>query len=175
VGIVVVVDIITKLGRGSWGVGHGSEWAKRNCMTGRVRLKDISIRGSGAAGGGCCGAAMQKCSMRARVWPPRSARLPFRASSLSQENNIAKQYRYRAPGISYIARAGCPEGLPGRLRCLLPPSLCLRHFSAPNASPDTLTPTCLPTSMSEGHSRRTQPPPRLRRTVTFFFFFFPFL
>lgn len=42
-GIVIVVDIITKLGRGSWGMGHGSEWAKRNCMTGRVRLKDISI------------------------------------------------------------------------------------------------------------------------------------
>jgi hypothetical protein len=32
--VVVVVGVITNLGRGSWGVGHGSEGAKRKCMTG---------------------------------------------------------------------------------------------------------------------------------------------
>src|SRR5712671_4539871 len=71
-GIVIVVDIITKLGRGSWGMGHGGEGTKRKCMTGGVRLEDISIRGSGAAGGGCCGTAMQK-TLDVRACLPRGA------------------------------------------------------------------------------------------------------
>jgi hypothetical protein len=69
VGIVIVVGVISKLGRGSRGVGHGGEGAKRKFMTGGVRLKDISIRGSGAAGGGCCGAAMKMLDARACLAP----------------------------------------------------------------------------------------------------------
>ena len=57
-----------------------------------------------------------------------------------------------------------------------PLALALRHFSAPNASPDTLTPTCLPTSQSDdGHSRQksnrhaTPATFTTRRTALFFF------
>jgi hypothetical protein len=72
VGIAIIVCIITYLGRGSWGVGHWGEGAKRKCMTGGVGLEDISIRGSGAAGGGCCGTAMQK-TLDVRACLPRGA------------------------------------------------------------------------------------------------------
>ena len=70
--IAIIVGIITNLGRGSWGVGHWDEGAKRKCMTGGARLEDISIRGSGAAGGGCCGTAMQK-TLDVRACLPRGA------------------------------------------------------------------------------------------------------
>jgi hypothetical protein len=72
VGIAIIVGIITNLGRGSWGVGHWGEGAKRKCMTGGVRLEDISIRGSGAAGGGSCGTALQK-TLDVRACLPRGA------------------------------------------------------------------------------------------------------
>jgi hypothetical protein len=57
VGIAIIVGIISNLGRESWGVGHWGEGAKCKCMIGGIRLEDISIQGSGVAGGGM---AMQK-------------------------------------------------------------------------------------------------------------------
>jgi hypothetical protein len=51
VGIVIFIGKIAKLGRESWGVGHGSKGGKCKCMTGAsgIRLGDISIRTSSAA------------------------------------------------------------------------------------------------------------------------------
>jgi hypothetical protein len=78
-------------------------------MTGGVRLKDISIRGSGAAGAAAVAARRcKKRSMRARVCPPRSASLClFGSFSL----NSRQTPRSRSPGISYIARTGGSWGV----------------------------------------------------------------
>jgi hypothetical protein len=130
VSIAIIVGIVTNLGRGSWGVGHGGEGAKRKCMTGGVRLKDISIRGSGAAGAAAVAARRcKKRSMRARVCPPRSASLclfgSFRNSSLNSP--------VPAPGIYYVVRWGSLGGF----AVAHTPRFVFFHPSVSCESPDT--------------------------------------
>ena len=141
-GIAIIVGIITNLGRGSWGVGHWGEGAKRKCMMGGIRLEDISIRGSGAAGGGT---AMQK-TLDVRACLPRGA-LAFAFSghfplptyflptyfSLISPVPAPRNFLRRSDGGS----RGFTEPHP-----TFPPSLCLVAPSHLAESPDTLRRTC---------------------------------
>lgn len=100
---------------------------------GWVRLKDISIRGSGAAGGGCCGAAMEKTLDARACLTPRGA-LAFAFSSHFQTPRYTN--RFRAPGISSHSSGGGPGGSPAHFRRLSPFALFVSD-SAPPESPDT--------------------------------------
>lgn len=119
----------------------------------------------------------QKCSMRACVWPPRSASLPFRDSSLSRKTTSLNKTGTGPPEFLYIAQAGCPEGLPGRLRRLLPPSLWPCVTSRPRTRPLTPLhrPVCRPhrvmMATADKKATDTQLLPRSRRDGPPFFFF----
>jgi hypothetical protein len=147
VSIAIIVGIITNLGRGSWGVGHWDEGAKRKCMTGGARLEDISIRGSGAAGGGCCGTAMQK-TLDVRACLPRGAlafafsgHFPLPTYSLPTYFSLISPVP--APR-NFLRRSD--EGSRGftEPHPTFPPSLCLLAPSHSPESPDT----------SDGHASR---------------------
>ena len=124
----------------------------------------------------------QKCSMRACVWPPRSASLPFRDSSLSRKTTSLNKTGTGPPEFLYIAQAGCPEGLPGRLRRLLPPSLWPCVTSRPRTRPLTPLhrPVCRPhrvmMATADKKSNRHAAPATFttRRTALFFFFLINF-
>lgn len=166
-GIAIIVGVITNLGRGSWGVGHWGEGAKRKCMTGGVRLKDISISRFRCGGrGGCCGAAMQKTLDARACLPPRSASLCLFRSIPSSKKYLA---RLPGPGPPEFLRRS-DEGSWGFTgpHPTLAASLCTPSPPVSSESPDTLRRRCQPTSpkATADKSDQTHPSsqPRSQRT-----------
>jgi len=92
----------------------------------------------------------------ARVFGPRGA-LGYLLGTVGKTTSLNNTGTGPPEFLTTLGR-GVPKVYRVASDTFFPPSLCLRHFSAPNAPPDTLTPTCLPTSLSEGHSRRRKRP-----------------
>ena len=131
-------------------------------MTGGVRLEDISIRGSGAAGGGCCGTALQK-TLDVRACLPRGA-LAF---AFSGHFPLPTYFLSPVPAPRNFlrVRTGGPGGSPSHIRRSPP-----RSAFALSLSP--LTPSDRHASRPRRGPQRTSDQPATFTEYSHFQFFF---